>query len=378
MSVQVQHRRGTAAAGASFIGAEGEIGYLTDQKRLVAHDSATPGGIPMARLDEVTAEVMRQVGNADFPFQITDRLVAPNATFSAPRTGTLPLANSVAAGRTISFFDALPAINGANVLTVARTGTDTINGATSYVCTQPRGRWDFVSDGVSKWSVQVERAPLASPALTGTPTAPTASAGTNTTQLATTAFVKAAIEALIASAPGALDTLNELAAALGNDANFAATMTAALAGKQASLGFTPVRQGGGAGQGVNTIRAGWNATLGALTAFADSLDLGRIWTDYNAPISAGFAGEARLPNGLSLKWGALGHVSADYVHVFPNAFVTSCWEVVVTPSNRGIAHIAVDHDGITASGFTVRRRIISLTGDVTAGGVAGWYFAIGN
>src|SRR5690606_18110419 len=45
------------------------------------------------------------------------------------------------------------------------------------------------------------KAPLASPALTGTPTAPTASAATNTTQLATTAFVQAAITALINSAP---------------------------------------------------------------------------------------------------------------------------------------------------------------------------------
>ncbi|OYW52236.1 MAG: head decoration protein [Hyphomicrobium sp. 12-62-95] len=59
------------------------------------------------------------------------------------------------------------------------------------------------------------KAPLASPALTGTPTAPTATAGTNTTQVATTAFVAAAIAALIDAAPGALDTLNELAAALG-------------------------------------------------------------------------------------------------------------------------------------------------------------------
>jgi hypothetical protein len=121
------------------------------------------------------------------------------------------------------------------------------------------------------------RAPIASPALTGTPTAPTATAGTNTTQVATTAFVlsqivasvvaasetvsghlelatnaetitgtdmvrathpagvnaaiSAAITALVNSSPAALNTLNELAIALGNDANFATTMTNALAGK---------------------------------------------------------------------------------------------------------------------------------------------------
>ncbi|EPP8908144.1 phage tail protein [Escherichia coli] len=76
------------------------------------------------------------------------------------------------------------------------------------------------------------KAPLLSPAFTGVPTAPTASQGTNNTQIATTAYVRAAISALVGSSPEALDTLNELAAALGNDPNFAATMTNALAGKQ--------------------------------------------------------------------------------------------------------------------------------------------------
>jgi hypothetical protein len=75
------------------------------------------------------------------------------------------------------------------------------------------------------------KAPLASPALTGTPTAPTATAGTNTTQVATTEFVTGAVADLIASAPGALNTLDELAAALGDDANFATTVTNSLAAK---------------------------------------------------------------------------------------------------------------------------------------------------
>lgn len=76
-----------------------------------------------------------------------------------------------------------------------------------------------------------QKAPLSSPALTGTPTAPTAAQTVNNTQIATTAFVKSAIAALVDSSPGALDTLNELAAALGNDPNFATTVTNALAGK---------------------------------------------------------------------------------------------------------------------------------------------------
>ena len=77
-----------------------------------------------------------------------------------------------------------------------------------------------------------------SPALTGTPTVPTAGKGTNNGQIASTAFVAQAITALVNSAPGALDTLQELATALGNDANFAATVTNALAGKVSKSGDT--------------------------------------------------------------------------------------------------------------------------------------------
>ena len=77
-------------------------------------------------------------------------------------------------------------------------------------------------------------APLSSPTFTGTPLTPTASAGTNNTQIASTAFVRTEISNLVASAPTALDTLNELAAALGNDANFATTVNTNI-GTKASL-----------------------------------------------------------------------------------------------------------------------------------------------
>ena len=78
-------------------------------------------------------------------------------------------------------------------------------------------------------------APLSSPALSGVPTAPTATAATNTTQIATTAFVRTEISNLVDSAPGALDTLNELAAAINDDANFATTITTALSGKEPTI-----------------------------------------------------------------------------------------------------------------------------------------------
>ncbi|EHS9716359.1 phage tail protein [Salmonella enterica] len=71
-----------------------------------------------------------------------------------------------------------------------------------------------------------------SPTLTGIPKVPTPAAGNSTKQIANTEFVASSVAAIVDSAPAALDTLNELAAALGNDPNFATTMINALAGKQ--------------------------------------------------------------------------------------------------------------------------------------------------
>ena len=73
---------------------------------------------------------------------------------------------------------------------------------------------DFLNDLATKES----------PELTGVPTAPTADSTTNTTQIATTAFVQAKVNALVNGAPQLLDTLSELSAALNNDADFATTI----------------------------------------------------------------------------------------------------------------------------------------------------------
>lgn len=70
------------------------------------------------------------------------------------------------------------------------------------------------------------------PTFTGEPKAPTPAAGNNTTRIATTEFVQAAITALINGAPATLDTLKEIAAAINNDPKFSATINNALSGKQ--------------------------------------------------------------------------------------------------------------------------------------------------
>lgn len=126
-------------------------------------------------------------------------------------------------------------------------------------------------DGVTS-AVQTQidaKAPLASPALTGTPTAPTAAAATNTTQIATTAFVRTEISNLVASSPATLDTLDELAAALGDDPNFATTVTNSIATKAplASPDLTGVPTAPTAAVGTNTTQIATTAyVLSAIPA----------------------------------------------------------------------------------------------------------------
>ncbi|MGD9808242.1 MAG: phage tail protein [Deferribacterales bacterium] len=114
-----------------------------------------------------------------------------------------------------------------------------------------------VSNHEGKSDPHSQYAPKVSPIFTGTPTAPTPASADNSLKLATTAFVKAALAALVDSSPAALDTLNELAAALGDDPNFATTMTNALAGKLNSDSYTAadvlakIKSVDGAGSGVD-------------------------------------------------------------------------------------------------------------------------------
>ncbi|MEF4180882.1 prophage tail fiber N-terminal domain-containing protein, partial [Escherichia coli] len=93
--------------------------------------------------------------------------------------------------------------------------------------------WENLKVNEASLIAQIEaRAPLKSPALTGTPTAPTPPDDAAGTEIANAEFVRKLLATLVDSSPEALDTLNELAAALGNDPNFATTITNALAGKQ--------------------------------------------------------------------------------------------------------------------------------------------------
>jgi hypothetical protein len=93
------------------------------------------------------------------------------------------------------------------------------------------------ADAASLAAALAVKAPLDGPVFTGNPQAPTQAGGNSSTSIATTAFVQAAIAALVGSAPAALNALDELAAALGNDANFATTVTTLIGTKQAAIQF---------------------------------------------------------------------------------------------------------------------------------------------
>ncbi len=152
-------------------------------------------------------------------------------------------------------------------------------------------------------------AKLASPNFTGKPTAPTADQSSNDTQLATTAFVRSAIAALVDSSPGALDTLNELAAALGDDPNFATTMTNALAGKQPLDGTLTNLSGKdvpallqylGLGETINLAKNAVPATRRVNSKPLTS-DITLSAADVNA-FALGMTGDYTLENDKSVDW----------------------------------------------------------------------------
>ncbi|MDA9002737.1 tail fiber domain-containing protein [bacterium] len=143
-------------------------------------------------------------------------------------------------------------------------------------------------------------APIASPTFTGTPAAPTAANTVNSTQLATTAFVTNKITNLIGGAPGTLDTLNELAAAINDDSNYNSTLTTALATKAplASPTFTGdiiidsssaelnLKSGGGGESGaINWTFNTTNVDYASIKLPYDTRATKGLWIDSGYPIT---------------------------------------------------------------------------------------------
>ena len=146
-------------------------------------------------------------------------------------------------------------------------------------------------------AAETNYAPLASPALTGVPTAPTAAAATNTTQVATTAYVRGEVAALVNSAGATLDTLGEIATALGNDANLSTTLATSIGLKAplASPTFTGTVSGitkamvglGSADDTSDTNKPISTATQTALDAKLASATAATTYAPLNAPTFTG-------------------------------------------------------------------------------------------
>lgn len=94
-------------------------------------------------------------GDTNFTFGTGKNIAALTVAYTAPRTVTLPAANSFSAGERIYFIDTIGGITYTNTATFTRAGSDTINGATTIVGNSTNGVYEFVSDGSSKWTTNI-------------------------------------------------------------------------------------------------------------------------------------------------------------------------------------------------------------------------------
>ncbi|MEF6323149.1 phage tail protein [Escherichia coli] len=197
------------------------------------------------------------------------------------------------------------------------------------------------------------------PTFTGEPKAPTPAAGNNTTRIATTAFVQAAITALINGAPATLDTLKEIAAAINNDPKFSTTINNALSGKQ-PLDETLTHL---SGKDV----AGLLAYLGLGEAAKRDVDTG----DNQIPDMGAFAsgsGWFRLPGGYIAQFGTFSgnttrFISGHFPIPFPNQPMVSVSvmsdAVQSDPSNPAPQVLSVNFEHISNSAWRVATSDIS-------------------
>jgi hypothetical protein len=197
----------------------GFIAFVTDELQLYHYDGAAwaPGVLAITNLQNLALLGLGTTADATNPF-------------STKLNNVLHAANTVAEGGTGNIQVKLSKESAAK--TASYLFQNNFSGRAEFGLA---GDDDFhvkVSANGAAWTeaVVVNRS-TGSVSLPAGATTPTPAAGDSTTKVATTAFVSAATAALVNSSPAALDTLKELADALGNDPNFATTVTNALAAK---------------------------------------------------------------------------------------------------------------------------------------------------
>ncbi|WP_367065023.1 phage tail protein [Escherichia coli] len=218
---------------------------------------------------------------------------------------------------------------------------------------------DQMSKHIAAQDPHTQYAQKHNPTFTGEPKAPTPAAGNNTTRIATTEFVQAAITALINGAPATLDTLKEIAAAINNDPKFSTTINNALAGKQ-PLDNTLTHL---SGKDV----AGLLAYLGLGEAAKRDVGTG----DNQIPDMGAFAsgsGWFRLPGGYIVQFGTFSgnttrFISGHFPIPFPNQPLVSVSvmsdAVQSAPSNPAPQVLSVNFEHISNSAWRVAISDIS-------------------
>ena len=232
MSTRIRLRRDTAANWTSFNPTltTGEMGYETNTGKFKIGDNSTAW---TSLAYSITAELSE--GNLNDLKDVTITSAANGDFLRWNGTAWINDAVNLATDTVGSFVESLVAGTGITLANNSGEGaTPTITVDTSAIQARVANVTDTeigYLDGVtSAIQTQIDlKAALASPTFTGTPLSTTASAGTNTTQVATTAFVRAEVAALVNSAGATLDTLGEIATALGNDASLSTTLTNSIA-----------------------------------------------------------------------------------------------------------------------------------------------------
>ena len=299
MAKLLKLRRGTTSQHGSFTGAEGEVTVDTDKETLVVHDGSTAGGHPVA------AEDMANVSSAS----IAGRLATDSIATSKIAAGALPTDVTVAsanivngtiinedvnASAAIAGTKVAPAFGSQNLSTsgTAATGALTVTGNIAVSGTV---------DGVDV--AMLGGLSSSSGVLTNGVTATTQSASDNSTKVATTAYTDTAISNLVDSSPAALNTLNELAAAIGDDANFSATVNNNIAAKLPLAG----------GQMTGNITMAGSQTVDGRDLSADGSKLDGIESGATADQTASEIAAAL--NGQNVYVGdyKIGRDSTDYI-----------------------------------------------------------------
>jgi len=253
MSLQI--RRGTTAQRLAIVPQIAELVYTTDSKKVYIGDGLTAGGVPIADIPDLTGTTVSW-NSTDSGNVTSNGTQVSISQVSSSSTGTaLALYTALTTGVLVSGTTGSLVEFGNNTIEFTLTSGFTFDqnaggggGAwvasatvTSGTATSTMGASATFTTGGISYNDLTNKPTLFSGSyndLTNKPTIPT-----NTNQLmngagfvtssalsgyATETFVNSAVSNLVASAPAALDTLNELAAALGNDANYSTTISTAL------------------------------------------------------------------------------------------------------------------------------------------------------